>query len=265
MSHSIADRFALLRSRGEKALVLFVTAGDPSLEELPAILEALQEGGADLIEVGIPFSDPIADGPTIQASSQRALDRGVTPRRVLEVLESAKPGVPVVAMGYYNTVFRIGLETSARAFRTSGIAGSIISDLTPEESDDWAAASRAEGLDNVFLVAPTSTDARLDEVARRASGFVYAVSRTGVTGAASEVPPEVTGLVQRIKSRTDLPVCVGFGISTPEHVRMVCSVADGAVVGSWLVEKLAKEWNGGAGRAALVDAVRQLKSATSGV
>ena len=259
---TIADKFAQLRARKEKALVLFVTAGDPSLEELPAILEALQQGGADLIEVGIPFSDPIADGPIIQASSQRALDRGVTPGAVLEAISRAKLEVPLITMGYYNTFYRMGLDKSAQDLSRAGVNATILSDLTPEESDDWTKASREHKLDNIFLAAPTSTDQRLDEVCRRATGFVYAVSRTGVTGSASSVPPEVKSLVQRIKSRTQLPVCVGFGISKPEHVRMVCEVADGAVIGSWLVDFLSREWEQGAGGPKLTGLIQGLKNAT---
>lgn len=258
----ISDRFASLKAKGEKALVLFVTAGDPDLHELPNILTTLQEAGADLIEIGIPFSDPIADGPVIQASSQRALEKGVTPRGVLEALRHAPLEIPIVLMGYYNPVLRYGLDGFAHAASQCGANATIISDLTPEESDPWVNASRANDLDNIFLAAPTSTDARLDEVCKRASGFVYAVSRTGVTGHASEVPMEVSGLVGRIKARTELPVCVGFGISKPEHVRMVCEVADGAVVGSWLVNLLAEEWKAGTGRDRVLNAVRELKMAS---
>ncbi|MCH8979463.1 MAG: tryptophan synthase subunit alpha [Armatimonadetes bacterium] len=258
---AIGDRFAELRGKGEKALVLFVTAGDPSLDALPEIMDALAEGGADIIEVGIPFSDPIADGPTIQASSQRALDRGATPAGALDAIAGFDK-TPLVLMGYYNPVLRAGLDESADAAQAAGVCATIVSDLTPEEADDWISASLAHGLDNIFLAAPTSTDERLDIVCSKASGFVYAVSRTGVTGAGSEVPPEVSDLVTRIKARTELPVCAGFGISTPDHVRMVCEVADGAVIGSWLVDKLANEWNNSAGRDALVDAIRALKDAT---
>lgn len=259
---TIEDKFAQLRKKGEKALVLFVTAGDPSLEDLPDILAALQEGGADLIEVGIPFSDPIADGPTIQASSQRALDSGVTPRAALDAIGGASLTVPCIVMGYTNSAFRCGYLSFAEQLKNAGVQGSILSDLTPEEADDWVAASTHHGLSNVFLAAPTSTDARLDAVCKRSSGFVYAVSRTGVTGVGSEVPLEVRALVQRIKARTNLPVCVGFGISRAEHVRMVCEVADGAVIGSWLVDFLCKEWRNGLGRDKLVSAVRELKEAT---
>lgn len=263
----LAARFQSLRGRGEGALIPFVVAGDPSLDELPSILDALCDGGADVIEVGIPFSDPIADGPTIQAASQRALDRGVQPPAVLEALAawSRRAGEnrpPVVLMGYYNPILRQGLKSFAKASASSGADGTIVSDLTPEESTDWVAASREAGLDNIFLAAPTSTDARLDIVCERASGFVYAVSRTGVTGFASAVPEEVRGLAGRIHARTDVPVAVGFGIRTPDHVRMVCDVAEGAVVGSALVELLAADWQSGSGRAKVSDWVRALKDAT---
>ncbi|MCW5942723.1 MAG: tryptophan synthase subunit alpha [Fimbriimonadaceae bacterium] len=260
----IASTFAALRARNERALVLYVTAGDPELAELPAIVDALVEGGADLIEIGLPFSDPIADGPTIQAGTQRALDRGVTPTSVLRTVGSLRSAVPLVLMGYYNPVLRFGHDAFAKSVADAGFDATIVTDLTAEEADDWLRASRANGLDNVLLAAPTSTDARLDEVCRRATGFVYAVSRTGVTGAGQEAPIEVQFLVRRLKARTQTPVCVGFGVSTPEHVRMVCEVADGAVVGSWLVRALAESWYGGAGRADLVRRIRDLKDATRG-
>jgi len=258
----ISQTFERLRGAGEKALIAYVTAGDPSLDELPSILDALEEAGVDLIEVGIPFSDPIADGPTIQASTQRALERGVTPGAVFEALAKRKGNVPVLVMGYYNPVLRRGLVEFAEMMAAARVSGSIISDLTPEEANPWVQASQNAGLDTVFLAAPTSTDERLDVVCAKSTGFVYAVSRTGVTGAGSEVPPDVVNLVAKIKARTERPVCVGFGISRPEHVRMVCSVADGAVVGSFIVDLLAKSWDGGAGREKLISAVRELKDAT---
>lgn len=258
----ISQTFERLRGAGEKALVAYVTAGDPSLDELPSILDALEEAGVDLIEVGIPFSDPIADGPTIQASTQRALERGVTPGSVFEKLGRRKGSVPVLVMGYYNPVLRKGLSEFAEMMGAARVSGSIISDLTPEEATPWVQASQNAGLDTIFLAAPTSTDERLDVVCEKSTGFVYAVSRTGVTGAGSEVPADVVNLVAKIKARTERPVCVGFGISRPEHVRMVCSVADGAVVGSFIVDLLAKTWSNGAGRDQLISAVRELKQAT---
>lgn len=244
--------------------MLFVTAGDPSLEELPEILTALQDAGADVLEVGVPFSDPIADGPTIQASSQRALDRGVTPRGVLEALRKVELRIPVVLMGYYNPILRLGLRNFAEDAKAAGASGVIVSDLTPEEAGDWTAASRSAGLDTIFLAAPTSTDQRLDAVCEAATGFVYAVSRTGVTGASHSLPPEAIALVARLRARTDTPICVGFGISRPDHVRDVCAVANGAVVGSWLVDRLATDWGDPVKREALLHDVRALKEATRG-
>ncbi|RYG24898.1 tryptophan synthase subunit alpha [bacterium] len=259
---ALAQKFETLRAKGEKALVLFVTAGDPPLNELPDVLSALAEGGADVIEVGIPFSDPFGEGPTIQASSQRALDTGATPAAILQAIRQAHIDVPTVTMGYYNPVLRYGLENYAREGASAGVSGTIISDLVPDEADAWCAASDSAGIDTIFLVAPTSTDQRIREVAERSTGFVYVVSRTGVTGSENAVPTDVTSLVRRVSSLTDRPICVGFGISTPDHVRMVCQFADGAVVGSALVGKIHKEWNGGAGRAAIVEFVRELKAAT---
>lgn len=251
-----------MKPRNEKALVLFVTAGDQPLSELPDIISALAEGGADVIEIGIPFSDPFGEGPTIQASSQRALDSGATPHKILDAVAKISTDMPIVTMGYYNPILRFGLSDFAKASAAAGVTGTIVSDLVPDEAEAWCKASGEAGIDTIFLVAPTSTQERIDEVCARTTGFVYAVSRTGVTGAENQVPPDVAGLVARIKSKTDKPVCVGFGISTPEHVKMVCQVADGAVVGSFLVNLLHNEWRGGAGRAKIVEAVRGLKQAT---
>ncbi|RYG85890.1 tryptophan synthase subunit alpha, partial [bacterium] len=231
-----------LRARGERALVVFITAGDAPLSDLPRLLRTLEAGGADVIEVGIPFSDPFGEGPTIQASSQRALDRGTTPGAILDAMGQAGVGIPMLTMGYVNPVMRMGWDEFARRSAAAGASGTIISDLVPDEARRWSEASAANDLDTVFLAAPTSTDQRLDQVAERSTGFVYAVSRTGVTGAENEVPPEVGDLVAKIRARTDRPVCVGFGVSTAEHVRRVCAVADGAVVGSALVAFLHREW-----------------------
>lgn len=258
----IAQKFEQLRAQGEKALVAFVTAGDPSLDELPAILACLEEGGADLIEVGIPFSDPIADGPTIQASSQRSLERGTTPTAVLEKLSAASVGVPIVAMGYVNPIHRMGYSAFAGRAAAAGIAGTIVSDLIPEEAGEWIAASRAAGLDTIFLVAPTSTEPRIEMACRECTGFLYAVSRTGVTGRPTDFSVDLPDFVARLRACTQLPICVGFGIRNPEGVREVCRHADGAVVGSFLVDRLAAEWEGGKGASAIRQAVAQLKAAT---
>ncbi len=256
------QRFEDLRNRGEKALILFLTAGDQPLDQLPAIVEALREGGADIVEIGLPFSDPFGEGPTIQASSQRSLANGTTPQAILEAVGNIYADVALVTMGYYNPVLRYGLEEFAQTSAKVGATGTIISDLVPDESDAWCSASDKAGIGTIFLIAPTSTEQRIQEVAERTTGFVYVVSRTGVTGAENQVPTDVTGLVQRVKALTDRPVAVGFGISKPEHVKMVCQVADGAVVGSFLVDLLHREWDNGAGRNKIIDAVRRLKEAT---
>jgi tryptophan synthase alpha chain len=261
--NALLDRFALLKEKGEKALVLFVTAGDQPLEELPDLLGALEEGGADVLEVGIPFSDPFGEGPTIQASSQRALDNGTTPHGILEAISKAKLGIPIVTMGYYNPILRIGLKKFAVESHKAGCSGTIVSDLVPDEAYEWVEASTEAGLATIFLVAPTSTEQRMREVAQLSTGFVYAVSRTGVTGAENQVPVDVQDLVRKVREYTDKPICVGFGVSSPEHVRMVCQVADGAVVGSALVKLLHEKWDHGRGRGEIVAWVRDLKRATA--
>jgi len=260
--NALSHRFADLRARGEKALVLFVTAGDPPLDQLPAIVDALIEGGADAIEVGIPFSDPFGEGPVIQGSSQRARDNGTTPTAVLDTLAKIDSPVPIVTMGYYNPVLRFGLDEFAATSKNAGVTGTIISDLVPEEADAWCTACDKIGLETIFLVAPTSTEQRIHDVAAKSSGFVYIVSRTGVTGLENRVPADVTALVQRVRTLTDKPTCVGFGVSTPEHVRLVCGFADGAVVGSALVKLLHDKWDGGRGRTEIVEFVKALKAAT---
>ncbi len=262
MSLSLETTFQELKSRNEKALVAFVTAGDPSLQDLPEILDMLVESGVDVVEIGIPFSDPIADGPTIQASSQRALDRGVNPEQILEMLHQVSIPIPIVLMGYYNSVLKMGLDEFGRKAKMAGVCGTILSDVIPEEADDWIVASKKHQLSNVFLVAPTSTEARLDKAVSVASGFVYAVSRTGVTGLNNKAESEAEALVAKVRARTQLPICVGFGISTPAAVAEVCRFADGAVVGSCLVDLLNEKWNGGVGKVEIGNFMKSLKQAT---
>ncbi len=258
----IADRFAHLAASNEKALVCFVTGGDPDVGQLPAILEDLEAGGADIIEVGIPFSDPIADGPTIQESSQRALDRGTKVSEIFEAVKSANITVPIVYMGYTNTAMRHGFQRFAQEVADSGADGVLLSDLTPEEAEEWKQHAHAAGLDTIFLAAPTSTDDRLRCACGAATGFVYCVSRTGVTGSEREVPREVTDLVARVRKVTSLPICVGFGISNADHVRMVCGVADGAVVGSHVVKLIHECWGRPHCEETLRAEVARLKSGT---
>lgn len=257
----LADTTAVLRERGERALVAFVTAGTPSLAELPAILDTLADAGADVIELGVPFSDPIADGPTIQASSMRALEAGTNLAGVLAAVRGFER-VPLLMMGYCNPMLAYGLERLAKDAVAAGISASIVCDVLPEESLEWRRLSREAGLDTVFIAAPTCTDERLRVVCEASSGFVYALSRTGVTGAGTEVSSEAWELVSRLRGQTDLPVYVGFGISTPAHVREVVSFADGAIVGSPIVDWIGREWDGGRGREALARYVREMKQAT---
>ncbi|NSW79700.1 MAG: tryptophan synthase subunit alpha [Chthonomonadetes bacterium] len=262
----IAERFACLQTVGEGALVVFITAGDPSLKMTEQLIPTLAEAGADIIEVGIPFSDPLADGPTIQASTFRALQQGVTPVHVLETVARvrAQTDVPIVLMTYFNPVWQIGIERFAEQAASAGVDGVIMTDMPPDEAGEWHPVARRHGLDTIFLIAPTSTPERMRRVAQMSSGFVYCVSRTGVTGARDDLPEEVPYTLQAMRTLTDLPLCVGFGISRPEHVRAVCRVADGAVVGSAVVSLIAQEAE--RGEHALLESVgrfvQELKQAT---
>ena len=240
----LAQRFEQLKTRGEKALVCFVTAGDPTCERTVEIVTTLADAGADAVEIGLPFSDPLADGPSIQASSQRSLDTGMSTRKALDLVRQIReraPDLPLVLMTYYNPLLRYGLAAYAQAAKAAGADAHIVTDLTPEEAGEWKRLSDANDLDTIFLVAPTSTPARIATVAELSSGFVYCVSRTGVTGARQDVPTELQAVIGQIKSRTALPVCVGFGISQPEHVARIAAYADGAVVGSSLVDLIHRE------------------------
>ena len=237
-----ARTFAGCRERNEEALVAFVTAGDPFPERTADVVLALAEAGADVVELGVPFLDPLADGPTIQASTQRALDTGMTPPKVLEIVRQVRQKndtTPIVLMGSWNTTLQYGPERFAKDAVAAGTDGAIVTDLTPEEAGEWKRVSDAAGLATIFLLAPTSTPARMALVGKMASGFIYCVSRTGVTGARSDVPDDLPVLVEAIQGRAGgTPVCVGFGISKPEHVRAVSAFADGVVVGSALVDLL---------------------------
>jgi tryptophan synthase alpha chain len=238
----IADAFARLRAEGRGGFIPFITAGDPDLETTRALVVELAGAGATVVELGVPFSDPVADGPTIQRSSERALRKGVSLSDVLAVVADARreTDVPVILFGYFNPVLNFGVERFADEAARAGADGVLVTDLVPEESGDFNAALSRRGLDQIFLVAPTTSDARLRSIAGRASGFVYAVSRAGVTGARTDLSAEAARLVSRVREVSDLPVAVGFGISTPEHVSEVWAYADAAVVGSALVAEIEK-------------------------
>lgn len=254
--------FESLRLNNEAALVVFVTAGDPFPGETWKVIKTIADAGADVIELGIPFSDPLADGPVIQASSMRALEAGVTPPSVLDDVKAARDAgvsVPIVLMGSWNPVMQYGITEFAEAAASAGADATILTDLSPDEADEWKAASTAAGLDTIFLLAPTSTQVRMDKVRPLAGGFIYCVSRTGITGMHDNASTGVAELVETIRENIPrVPVCVGFGISQPEHVRAVAQVADGAVVGSRIVQQLHETKS----LDVLADTVASLKAAT---
>jgi tryptophan synthase alpha chain len=240
MSTRISRRFEELRANNEPALIAYVTAGDPTPEATPEIVAALVRGGADVIELGVPFSDPIADGPVIMRASERALAAGMTVERVLECAAKirAVSDVPIVLFTYLNPMMRYGFARMAARANEVGVDGFLLTDLSVEEAGDYVGAVRDSGLDTVFLVAPTSTDRRLDLVARYSSGFVYVVSRTGVTGEQAAVSGLVKPLVEKLRGFTSLPLGVGFGIANAAQAAEVGAVADGVVVGSAFVRAI---------------------------
>ena len=233
----IAEKFAELKGRGEAALIPFITAGDPDLRTTLKILESLQTAGSDCIELGIPFSDPTADGPTIQRSSERALKNRLTLPAILDVVRQfrRKFQTPIILFGYYNPFFHYGLEKFARDAKRAGADGVLCVDLPPEESGELKHWLDTEGLDLIFLLAPTSDDDRIAQAARLGRGFLYYVSVTGITGARRSLDHELRDRVARIRTHSSLPVGVGFGISTPKQAAAVAEFADAAVVGSALV------------------------------
>jgi tryptophan synthase alpha chain len=254
----IRQRFAERRQEGNAAFVAFVTAGDPSLDRTEEIALELDRAGVDVLELGVPFSDPLADGPVIQRASERALRSGTSLAGVLELVRRIRrrSEVPLLLFSYMNPLFRYGIERVATEASDAGADGVLVTDLPPEEADGWLGAARRADLDTIFLAAPTSPDARLQRVASSSRGFVYAVSRTGVTGEQGVLSLDASPLVCRLKKMTQVPVAIGFGISTPEQVAAAAAVADGVVVGSALVRFIEEHPGGDVG-----GQVRWLKSA----
>jgi len=259
----IARRFEELGRRGEMGLVAFISAGDPSLAATELFVLALAEAGADVIELGVPFSDPVADGPAIQRSSERALRAGATLAGVLDLVASIrrKSDVPLVLFSYYNPVLQMGVERFARRAADAGADGVLITDLTPQEAGDYRRIVCEHGLDTIFLAAPTSTDERLARIAEVTTGFLYVISRTGVTGARESLPQDLPALIRRVRRATPLPVAVGFGISRPGQVSVLGGLADAAVVGSALVQEIEQATSVEAACEALAARVRLLKHA----
>ena len=240
MPSRIGETFARLRARGERALVVYVMAGDPSLAETRRLVIEAERRGADLVELGVPFSDPLADGPVIQRAGTRALAAGTTLARVLELVATLRAEVrlPLVLMTYYNPVLAFGLKSFARTAADAGVDGVIVPDLPIEEADPLCAEAEPAGLDVVQLVSPTSTPARVRSIARLSRGFIYLVSLTGVTGERRALPPDLEAQIRTLRLVTTKPVCVGFGVSTPEHVAAVGRLADGVAVGSAIVRTI---------------------------
>lgn len=235
----IDDTFARLKADGKKAFVAYVMAGDPDLETSREIVLGLPAAGVDIIELGLPFTDPMADGSTIQLAGQRALDKGITLDKTLDIAQSLRATgdqTPIVLMGYYNPIYSRGVATFLIQAKEAGIDGLIIVDLPPEEDSELCIPAQQAGLNFIRLATPTTDDKRLPKVLQNTSGFVYYVSITGITGAAEANAADVAPEVARIKSQTDLPVIVGFGIKTPENARDIAAIADGSVVGSAIVK-----------------------------
>jgi tryptophan synthase alpha chain len=264
-STRISKQFAELRASGELGIVAYITAGDPSLDATSKFVLALAEAGADVIELGVPFSDPLADGPTIQRASERALKSGTTLAGVIDLVRRIRQSsqVPLVLFSYYNPILQMGLEKFARAASEAGADGVLATDLTPEESADYRRILAAHHLDTIFLGAPTSTDERLAKISAVSSGFFYLISRTGVTGAKDALPDDLPALIRRARAVTQLPIAVGFGISLPGHVSVLGGLADAAVVGSALVSEIEKAKSVEAASAALAARVHSLKQAAA--
>jgi tryptophan synthase alpha chain len=242
MASRIASTFARLRAEGRPGLVTYSTAGDPDVPRSAEILRALDRSGADILEVGVPFSDPLADGPVIQRATERALAAGTNLSSVLAMIEQVRPSIaaPIVIFSYANPLLRMGLDEFAQRAANAGVDGVLALDLPIEEAARFREALQARGLDTILLLSPTTTDARIRRAAELGSGFLYGISRLGVTGARARVSSGAEDLVRRIRAHTPLPIALGFGISRPEHVAEVCSYADAAVVGSALVSVIAE-------------------------
>lgn len=238
----LADRFAALRAAGRTGLVTYVTGGDPDVARTAEILQAIDRAGADVLEVGVPFSDPLADGPIIQRATERALAAGANLSKVLDMLGTLRDqtAAPVVLFSYANPLLRMGLETFVQRASAAGIDGVLVLDLPPEESASFREQLSAVGIDTIFLLSPTTTTARIRMAASLGSGFLYGISRLGVTGVRDEVADSAPSLAARIRAETTLPLAMGFGFSRPEHVRAVGAYADAAVVGSALVRVIAE-------------------------
>lgn len=238
----IAEVFKELKKANKKALIPYIMAGDPSLDRTQKLVKELEASGADMIELGVPFTDPLADGPTIQRASERALKQGVTLKKVLRLLRQIRQGssIPLILMTYYNPVFRYGIEPFVRDAVKAGIDGVIVPDLIPDEAEDFIKIAKTYHLDTIFLLAPTSTQDRIRKVIKVSSGFIYYVSITGITGARLAINRSMKDTLELIKAATDKPIAVGFGVSNPAEAHKVASLADGVIIGSAIVRLISE-------------------------
>ena len=241
----IVEKFSDLKSKKRKALIIYLTVGDPNLSTTEALVEALSQSGTDIVELGVPFSDPIADGPTIQAASQRALSKGISLRDALYLAKSIRNRIrmPLVLMGYYNPIYRMGVKKFAHTAKNSGVDGVIIPDLIPEEAHDWIEIAQGLELSTIFLSSPTTPPDRIRMIGKLSRGFLYYVSVCGVTGSRKSIPQNLIRELKIVKGLVDLPVACGFGISTPLQAREVSKWCDGIIIGSSFINKIRKGRN----------------------
>lgn len=239
MEANLTSVFNKLRKEGKKAFIPYIMAGDPSLNDTAEILSLFEESGADIIEIGVPFSDPLADGPTIQIASERALSNHITLRKVLDFLSKIRlnKSIPIVLMSYFNPIFKMGIENFLNKAKESNVKGIIIPDLPPDEARDFIKLSRRFLIDTIFLLAPTSTEDRIKKVVKASSGFIYYVSITGITGSKLVFDGSMQELIKKIRSYTKKPIAVGFGVSKPEEANIVAKFSDGVIIGSAIIKK----------------------------
>ena len=260
----LAEVFSRAQAQNRAALIVFVTAGDPDLAATERLVPALYEAGADLVELGIPYSDPLADGPIIQAAGQRALAVGTTVAGILASAQRirAQAPVPLLIMTCFNPILQYGPARFAQEAAAAGVEAVLVSDLPPEEAGDWPAIANSAGLETVFLVAPTTQPERMARIAELSTGFVYVVSRAGTTGVREELPPELPALLSRLREVTDRPLAVGFGVSTPAQVQEVARLADGVIVGSAVVKRIGELGEDGELVPRVAEFVRELAAGT---
>ncbi|MCB9771228.1 MAG: tryptophan synthase subunit alpha [Candidatus Omnitrophica bacterium] len=262
MQNRIDKKFAELKKKGQKAFIAFVTAGDPDLETTVDLVRGFEKAGVDIVELGVPFSDPLADGPIIQAASQRALSNGTTIPKIFAAVRAIRQfsEIPLALMTYYNPVFHYGESNFVKDAKAAGVDGIIVPDLPPEEAKTLIAMSRKSDFATVFFLSPTTTDRRIKKIVNASTGFIYYVSLTGVTGTQQGLPKDIIERIKKVKRATNMPICVGFGVSTAQDVQLISRVADGVIVGSAIINEIQKHKDSAALTPLIVKFVQQLSS-----